>query len=375
MSIRSRLLSLVATVAACAVGAAPPAVSSRGPVIIAYVFAQDDLLDPATIAAEKLTHINYAFADIKGGKVVEGFSHDAENFKVLAGLRKKHPHLRILVSVGGWTWSGAFSDMVLTPKSRAPFVASAVDFVRRHDLDGFDVDWEYPGLPGNGNTHRPEDKANFTALMTELRAGLDSEGKRTSRRYLLTFAAGAFSDFLARTEMDKVQATVDFVNLMTYDFRESSGDPVAGHHANLYPNPSDTKNLSADRAVREFLAAGVPAEKLSNVIDGTSNTVFVGERCTRTTLTRGTFWADSFNLYDLSGAYAQSAPLLADYDACIRIASDQAQCKYGWGSFHSGVINFVYGDGSVRTVRTSIDMVMFTYLSTIAGGEIIQGDN
>jgi chitinase len=249
-------------VAASDAPAAPLPPPPSGRVIIAYVFSQERVLDPGEIAVEKLTHINYAFADIKGGKVVEGFSHDAENFKVLAGLRKRHSHLRILVSVGGWTWSGAFSDMALTPKSRAPFVASAVDFVRRHDLDGFDVDWEYPGLPGNGNTHRPEDKANFTALMTELRAALDSEGKRTSRRYLLTFAAGAFSDFLASTEMDKVQATVDFVNLMTYDFRESSGDPVAGHHANLYPNPSDTKKLSADRAVREFLAAGVPAAKL-----------------------------------------------------------------------------------------------------------------
>jgi len=246
-------------------GAALPAAPAARPgdrVIIAYLFPQERVLDPGEIAVEKLTHINYAFADIKGGKVVEGFSHDAENFKVLAGLRKRHPHLRILVSVGGWTWSGAFSDMVLTPKSRVVFVESAVDFVRRHDLDGFDVDWEYPGLPGNGNTHRPEDTANFTALMAELRAALDAQGKKTGRRYLLTFAAGAFSDFLAHTEMDKVQASVDFVNLMTYDFREAEGDPVAGHHANLYPHPSDPKKLSADRAVREFLAAGVPPGKL-----------------------------------------------------------------------------------------------------------------
>ncbi len=246
-------------------GGALPAAPAARPgdrVIIAYLFPQERVLDPGEIAVEKLTHINYAFADIKGGKVVEGFSHDAENFKVLAGLRKRHPHLRILVSVGGWTWSGAFSDMVLTPKSRVVFVESAVDFVRRHDLDGFDVDWEYPGLPGNGNTHRPEDTANFTALMAELRAALDAQGKKTGRRYLLTFAAGAFSDFLAHTEMDKVQASVDFVNLMTYDFREAEGDPVAGHHANLYPHPSDPKKLSADRAVREFLAAGVPPGKL-----------------------------------------------------------------------------------------------------------------
>ena len=73
---------------------------------------------PAEIAADKLTHINYAFADVKDGRIVEGFARDAENFKLLADLRRQHPHLRILISVGGWTWSGNFSDAALTAESR-----------------------------------------------------------------------------------------------------------------------------------------------------------------------------------------------------------------------------------------------------------------
>jgi len=231
-------------------------------VIIAYVFPKDGVIDPAAIAADKLTHVNYAFANVADGRVVEGFKNDAENYRVLAGLRRKHPHLRVLVSVGGWTWSGGFSDAALTPASRRRFVESAVDFVRRHDLDGFDVDWEYPGLRGYGNTHRPEDKQNFTALMAELRTALDKKRPPRGRRYLLTFAAGASTKFLDNTEMDKVQASVDFVNLMTYDFREAEGDSLAGHHANLYPHPADADQQSADRAVREFLAAGVPPAKL-----------------------------------------------------------------------------------------------------------------
>ena len=121
-------------------------------------------------------------------------------------------------------------------------------------------------------------------------------------------------------------------------------------------------------------ANGVPAEKLANVTDGTTNTLFVGERSTRTTQTRGTFWADSFNLYDQSGAYRQSASLLADYDACLKIASDQAQCKYGWGSFHPGIIQFVFGDGSVRPVRTQIDMNIFVALATIGNNENFQAN-
>jgi len=236
--------------------------AARGAAIIGYLFPQDSIIDPASIAAAKLTHINYAFANIRGGEVVEGFSHDAENFAVLAGLRRQHPQLRVLVSVGGWTWSGGFSDASLTGASRRRFVESAVAFVRRHDLDGFDVDWEYPGLPGNGNTHRPEDKANFTALMAELRAALDRAATTRERKYLLTFAAGAFPRFIEQTDLAAVQASVDFVNLMTYDFRVAAVDDVAGHHANLFDHPLDEKKRSGDRAVREFLTAGVPARKL-----------------------------------------------------------------------------------------------------------------
>jgi chitinase len=237
----------------------PPA---EGRVIIGYVFARDDVIDPGTIAADKLTHVNYAFANVRDGEVVEGFAPDAENLRVLTGLRRRHPHLRILVSVGGWTWSGAFSDAALTPQSRRLFVQSAVRFVLDHDLDGFDVDWEYPGLPGYGNPHRPEDRGNFTSLMSELRTALDRAGTARGRHFLLTFAAGAFPDFLVHVEMEKVQKVVDYVNLMTYDFRESDNDRQTGHHAALYLHPGDPKGLSADGAVRDFVGAGVPPEKL-----------------------------------------------------------------------------------------------------------------
>ena len=85
-------------------------------VVIGYLFPQDRLLDPAQIAADKLTHINYAFANLRDGQVVEGFARDAENFEALAAVRRTHPHLKLLVSVGGWTWSKGFSDAVLTPE-------------------------------------------------------------------------------------------------------------------------------------------------------------------------------------------------------------------------------------------------------------------
>jgi len=234
-----------------------------GPAIIAYVFSRNKVIDPDGIAADELTHINYAFANIADGKIIEGSANDAKNFEILSDLRTRRPHLSILISVGGWTWSGGFSDMALTSESRRRFVDSAMEFVRRHNLDGVDIDWEYPGLPGIGNLYRPEDKQNFTSLMTELRAALDRGGAAQKRRYWLTFAAGAnVPECLVHMEMEKVQAVVDFVNLMTYDFREAESDSLAGHHSNLYSNPADDKQLSADRAVRDYLTAGVPPGKI-----------------------------------------------------------------------------------------------------------------
>ena len=299
-----------------------------GPVIIAYVFSRNKVINPAAITAGKLTHINYAFANIADGKIIEGFANDAKNFEILSSLRARNPRLRILISVGGWTWSGGFSDMALTGESRRRFVDSSVEFVRRHNLDGVDIDWEYPGLPGIGNPYRPEDKQNFTALMTELRAALDKEGAAQKRRYLLTFAAGAnVPEFLLHTEMAKVQAVVDFVNLMTYDFREAETDSLAGHHSNLYRNPADDKQLSADRAVRDYLAAGVPPGK---IVVGVP---FYGH-------VWGEVKPDGNGLYqpgkpvqeEIEASYGNLAAQFVDRNGYIRFWDKQSQAPYLWNA-------------------------------------------
>ena len=238
----------------------PASALAQDKVIIAYVFPQDRALAADEINARKVTRINYAFANIKGGDIVEGFSHDAENFVTLNNLKRTNPSLRVLVSVGGWTWSGGFSDMALTRQSRARFISSAVRFVERYRLDGVDLDWEYPGQVGNGNTFRAQDKQNFTLLLAELRQRFDLEQKRLGRRLYTSIATGASQKFLDNTEMDKVQRYVDTVNLMTYDFYV--GGPTTGHDAPLFHNPADPKNVSAQRSVEMYLQAGVAAHKI-----------------------------------------------------------------------------------------------------------------
>ncbi len=237
--------------------AAPPPAE-----VIAYVFPRDKALAADEIDGEKLTRINYAFANINRGEMVEGSAYDAGNFAVLDGLKRQNPQLKLLVSVGGWTWSGGFSDMALTEAGRRRFIDSAVRFVGKYGLDGVDIDWEYPGMPGMGNPHRPEDAQHYTALLTELRRRFDLEGKRLGRQLLTSVATGASLNFLAHTEMGKVARVVDSVNLMSYDYYEPSSDKTTGHHAPLYANPRDPRHVSADASVKAYLAAGVPASKL-----------------------------------------------------------------------------------------------------------------
>lgn len=236
--------------------------ASKSNDVIGYVFAKDALIQPEEVAAEQLTRVNYAFADIRNGVIVEGFQNDRQNFQILNGLKKRNPRLKILVSVGGWTWSKNFSDMALTRESRMKFIESSVQFVKTHELDGLDIDWEYPGLPGDNNVYRPEDKQNFTALLRELRAWFNQEQKKLGRHLITSIAAGASQDFVDHTEMALVQRYLDTVNLMTYDFYEAGSDKTTGHHACLYTNPADPKKISADAAVKAFLQAGVKPQKI-----------------------------------------------------------------------------------------------------------------
>jgi len=253
------IISFSSPVLFCAAANAAPGKNQK--VVIGYVFPRKGQLPPDSLKGDLLTHINYAFANIRNGQVVIERPNDADNLKMLTALRGAFPHLKVLISVGGWSWSGGFSDMSLTPASRKKFIDGAVEFLWQHNLDGIDLDWEYPGLPGAGNTHRPADRRNFTLLLKEMRKALNAAQKRAGRRYQLTIAAGASSSFLDHTEMGKAQKHLDYVNLMTYDFFVEKGGR-SGHHSNLYPSTFGADAPSGSASVAAFLRAGVPAKKL-----------------------------------------------------------------------------------------------------------------
>ncbi|TRZ42587.1 glycoside hydrolase family 18 protein [Robertkochia solimangrovi] len=236
----------------------------ENPVIIGYVMGSriDSINTP--IAVNKLTHINYAFANIEDGKIIDGHENDSLHLAWLNSLKKKNPDLKILVSVGGWSWSGGFSDAALTQESREIFANSAIELIKRHHLDGIDLDWEYPGQSGAGNTYRPEDKQNFTLTLKRIREKLDSLSAVTGHTpYLQTIATAANKNYLAHVEGEKIAEYLDYINIMSYDYN-GEWSALTGHHTNLYPSPNDPAEYkqSTDTAVLEHLKAGIPPEKL-----------------------------------------------------------------------------------------------------------------
>ncbi|MBO9556920.1 glycosyl hydrolase family 18 protein, partial [Cellulomonas sp.] len=166
LSARLRRLALLLVIGLPVPGMASPpsSTASAQPArlqVIGYVVDEPQL---PPISAGKLDAINFAFAkvDATGAAYLPGDTA-TRSLAALTALRADNPALKVLVSIGGWG-AGNFSEAALTPASRARFTDSAVALLRAHDLDGIDIDWEYPTLPGPGISHRPEDRRNFSLM-------------------------------------------------------------------------------------------------------------------------------------------------------------------------------------------------------------------
>ncbi|MFF4244381.1 glycoside hydrolase family 18 protein [Streptomyces sp. NPDC001822] len=267
-------------------------------------------LDTSGTAA-RLTHINYAFGNVSPegkcftGNVpgeadawadyarplddagsVDGVGDTGDqplagNFNQLRELKAAHPGLKVMISLGGWSWSTHFSDAARTAASRRALVSSCIDLYIKGNLpvdgtrggegaaaglfDGIDLDWEWPGSAGDTDTvYRPEDKRNFTALVHEFRTQLDAyaksgrEGKGKPKHYELSaFVPTAPAKIDAGFDVPRIMRDFDFVNLQGYDFHVSGEATTAQQSALRAPG-----DFSVDQTVRDWLRRGAPARKL-----------------------------------------------------------------------------------------------------------------
>jgi chitinase len=203
------------------------AAAASKPVVMAYYVPERDY-NPSAIPVEKLSHIIFSFTNVIDGEMK--FRHPEEagpKLKALVEQKERNPDLKVMIACGGWGADG-FSDMALTEESRAKFIQSAGKFIEQYQLDGLDMDWEYPGISGAGTKARQEDTKNFTALMKGLRDMLDSFDEPKE----LTFASAGWKRYYDFIETKEVMKYADYMNVMTYD--QVSGESIyTGHHTPL----------------------------------------------------------------------------------------------------------------------------------------------
>ena len=214
--------------------------SPQEKIIVAYVTSwTHEVPDPWV-----MTHINYAFGHVND--TFNGVRIDnPERLRMIVGLKKQNPNLKVMLSVGGWG-SGRFSEMAATAENRTSFARDCKRIAEEFGLDGIDIDWEYPTQGGAGISSSPDDTKNFTLLLQTLR-------KTLGRKLLLTAATVSSAQFI---DFSSCVQYMDFVNVMAYDMADPSH-----HHAALYPS-SVSGYCTSSQAVENHLKAGVPKEKL-----------------------------------------------------------------------------------------------------------------
>ena len=195
---------------------------------------------------------------------MKGIAGKTSQYQQLRTLSRKHPRLKTLISVGGWTWSEHFSDVAATDKSRQRFAKSVVVFLDKHGFDGIDIDWEFPVRGGDAdNKHRPQDKQNFSWLLAELR----KQFKKAGKPWLITCAVGVIPSHYKNLEPAKLAKHADWLNLMAYNM-SGNWSSVTNFHTALQqastdPNkPAVREHTNVAAAVSAYIKAGVPAEKI-----------------------------------------------------------------------------------------------------------------
>ena len=225
-------------------------------------------LDVRKINGDYFTHLVYAFAniDIATGNVIPGTPDDINkitaivddcaccakgNYNLLFQLRKEYPHLRILLSIGGYSWSGLFAPVIGDSGKRTNFINSAIKLVVQYGFDGIDVDWEYPQNQNEGTL--------FVGLMRDLRAKLTAQPNGAN--YQLTAAIPVAPSTLANYKLSQIQPYMTYLMVMTYDVSIGSG--YATHHAPLYHNPADPNaDFSVDATVKFLLKNSILASQI-----------------------------------------------------------------------------------------------------------------
>ncbi len=220
--------------------------------VFGYYYGKAELID--SFPVEKLTHLCFSFAHLKGNKISLDNKRDSLSLLNCVAQKKRNPALKIIVALGGWGGCFSCSDIFSRDQDRKVFASSLKQLLHDFNADGIDLDWEYPAIAGPpGHAYSIHDKDNFTALVKTLRDTLGAQKE-------ISFAAGGFTKFVNESvDWAAVTPLVDRINVMTYDL-VSGYDTVTGHHTGLYS--TGQQKQSCDNGIQLLLSKNVPAGKI-----------------------------------------------------------------------------------------------------------------
>ncbi|MFD7686153.1 glycosyl hydrolase family 18 protein [Streptomyces sp. NPDC059781] len=233
-------------------------------------------------SAAKITHINYAFGNVKNGQCTvddtyaaydkaytadQSVSGTADtwdqplrgNFNQLRQLKAKYPHIKVLYSFGGWTYSGGFGQAAQNPAAFAKSCKQVVEDPRWADVfDGIDIDWEYPNACGL--TCDSSGPAAFKNLSQALRAEFGKD-------YLVTAAItadGSNGGKIDAADYGGAAQYLDWYNVMTYDYfgAFNAQGPTAPHSPLTSYNGIPQAGFNSADAIAKLKSKGVPSAKL-----------------------------------------------------------------------------------------------------------------
>lgn len=219
------------------------------PIVMEYVLG-----NPKNVDANLLDAVIYAFVEINPDGTL--LVPTPKYLNQLVNLRKENPDLQVIAAIGGWGADG-FSDAALTPASRYNFARQVNSLINQYKLDGVDIDWEYPGSKAAGIKARPEDKENFTLLLTAIRDVIGDN------KWLSVASVGDNAILNRGIEVDKIAPLINYFNLMSYDFTAGeTGEMGQRHQSNLYESSLSLPGYSVDKWIKNLENAGMPKSKI-----------------------------------------------------------------------------------------------------------------
>lgn len=220
---------------------------AKDKVFVGYVYRR-----PEKINFELYTHLCHAFvvAD-EEGKIRP--NRNCPSRELVADAHQAG--VKVLLSLGGWGWDKQFAALVSKPEAEDRYVNAVLAIVEEYDYDGIDLDWEYPDTA--------EEVVGFERLCRRFRKQLDQLGQKKGRHLFQTMAASSNPPTLKWLENKLLLETMDWVNVMTYDYA-GEWTSYAGHHSPLFASSKQPGTpRSTELTMKYLLDRGLPADRLA----------------------------------------------------------------------------------------------------------------